>query len=76
MTQNERMVWAAAYGAEYIRMMNDEHRRGDTAEHVPFVVERAWSAVVEMREARAAVAEGWGQSSDVFTMLEEMCSDR
>ena len=71
MTEGEKLVWAAAYASEYLSHITSHELIG-TSMDIPKCIESAWRAVVEMRESRQAVKEGWGESDDVFKMLQEM----
>ena len=73
MTEGEKMVWAAVYAFYYMDDWDKHQQYGDRWKRsVPSAVEYAWSAVNEMREASAVVAEGWGDDCDVYLMLQEM----
>ena len=70
MTQEEKLVWAAAYAGQW----NAQYQKlGTTGEsmYVPECIENAWAAVIEMREARCGVEKGWGEG-EVLSMLDEM----
>lgn len=70
MTEGEKMVWAAAYAADYTRQLNDRSRLG-TRISIPASIDNAWYAVEQMRKARPAIVEGFG-NSPVLSMLDEM----
>ncbi len=69
--ENEKMIWAAMYAAEY-RAAYDFKRRLGGEISIPTCIEMAWSAVVEAREALKEVEDGWGAEDDVYLMLAEM----
>ena len=71
LTENEKLIWAAVYAAEWSRQLDARGARG-TPMNVPTCVENAWAAVVEAREADDAVKEGWGEDTDVYLMLKQM----
>ncbi len=66
------MVWSAVYAAEW------RHAQQLIASHgispsVPTCVENAWAAVVDMRNSRNAIIDGWGDEngdSDELVMLD------
>ena len=70
MTEGEKMVWAAAYAAGWIVETHNPHRRKPV--QVSTCIENAWAAVVEMREAKQAMVDGWGADDDATKMHQEM----
>ncbi len=66
------MVWSAVYAAEW------RHAQQRIASHgispsVSTCVENAWAAVVDMRNSRNAIIDGWGDEngdSDELVMLD------
>ena len=66
MTSNEKLVWAAVYAKHWTGTHND----------TPTAIENAWAAIVDMRKAQDAVADGWGEDDDVLLFLQEMISDK
>lgn len=78
MTNNEKLVWAAAYAVELNQREvfhqtygGERNEVADTAT----AAEVAWSAVVRMRDALPAVEEGWGEDDEVTEMLREMIAN-
>ncbi len=72
MTEGEKMVWAAAFVRHYMDEYESEGQYGVRYKRsVPTSIERAWYAVVEMREARPSVLEGFGEG-EALDMLDEM----
>lgn len=70
MTEGEKMVWAAAYAAEFTRAVEQRLQLGGDIS-VASCIEHAWSAVVGMREAYGSVFDGWGEGQ-VVDMLDEI----
>jgi hypothetical protein len=71
MTENEKLIWAATYSAEYIRQIKDQSYHGISVS-VSMAIETAWDAVVSARGAHEDVREGWGEDDEVYQMLCEM----
>ena len=64
LTPGEKIVWAAVYA---------KYWTGQTPE-TPTAVEMAWAAVVDMRDSRKAVLDGWGVGEQL-AMLDEMLEE-
>lgn len=81
MTQGEKMVWAAVFAQEYVKMMhpdpyfafiNRDHKKSCEQNSVHQAVEAACGAVEYLREEAPDIKEGFDGVTNVYTMLEEM----
>lgn len=71
MNENEKLVWAATYAAEYVSM-HEKYCSLGIEPHILTAVEAAWGAVSDMRDAKEAYIEGWGEDCESTKMLLEM----
>tara|TARA_R110000823_G_scaffold101636_13_gene218357 strand:+ start:350 stop:580 length:231 start_codon:yes stop_codon:yes gene_type:complete len=71
MTDNERLIWAATYSAEYVRQMQQYLDHGIDMQIVS-AIESAWDAVDSARQAYTEMRKGFDETDEVYTMLCDM----
>ena len=74
MTNNEKMVWAAAYAGFLVKARSMQDEYGITP-NIVTIVEDAWDAVTQMREALPETIKAFGEDSEQVEMLKEMIGD-
>ena len=51
LTNNEKLVWAAVFAADYLHELDRAANSSGRIEHsVPSAIETAWAAVIDLRE--------------------------
>ncbi len=71
LSENEKLIWAAAYAAEWVNALARREMYGAPMS-VSTCIENAGSAVTEARDAHAEVQEEWGRNNPVCRMLNQM----
>jgi hypothetical protein len=84
LTEGERAIWAAAFVKAYdisrppydaVKPGNDKAWTSWEQDQCASAVEVAWATVYRLRGVWRRVVEGWGEYSDVTTMLRDMLGD-
>ena len=73
MTEGEKIVWACTYSVQWSRALEKREAMGIPMS-VATCIENAHTAVVEMREARQRVLDGWGDGPEL-NALDEILND-
>ncbi len=71
MTDGEKLIWAAAYAAEWVNALARREMYGAPMS-VSTCIENAGSAVIEAQDTHAEVQENWGRNDPVCQMLTQM----
>jgi len=71
MTLGEQAIWAAAYAVARRKMLDWKRAHGGEEYHQGAIEDAAY-AVINAREHRQEMVDGWGEDSDVVKLLDEM----